>query len=146
VGEWDVNAVHPIKILAVPSDGHRKFVAGTSLAGVADDPDSTRFLLQGIELEYRTAVAAAREALQTARRGRRVDPRAYWWAAKYINDFLERLKSYGFFLENASQTLCRDLAVSRSSITKMLAFYRRVPDPGRIDPAVSWNRYRENKC
>jgi hypothetical protein len=49
------------------------------------------------------------------------------------------------YLVPQNQTIARDIGNSSSSVEKIIAFRRRFPDVAMVDPAIPWNRYRNNK-
>jgi len=101
--------------------------------------------LRCVELDYQTTLAAVKEALALAGSGRTRDPRAYWFAGKYLADFIARMERAGFYVVGKNTTPAEHLGVSRASVEKMMHFYRRYPDPLKIDPSVPWSVYRDHK-
>lgn len=119
--------------------------ATTSVDRVLDGARSLEEELRCIEIDYRTALAAAKEALASAGTGRFRNARSYWFAGKYVAEFIDRLGSRGFYLVGKNKTPAEHLGISKSSVAKMIAFYRRYPDPFEIDVSTPWSVYRDNK-
>jgi len=119
--------------------------AATAIERALERPTSLQAELRCIELDYQATLAAVREALASAGKGRDRDPRAFWYAGKYLADFIGRLESHGFYLVEKNIAPARHLGISRASVEKMMAFYQRYPDPFQIDTSVPWSAYRDNK-
>ena len=59
--------------------------------------------------------------------------------------FLERIDDIGFYLLNQNRTLSRDIGVSETSIKKIVAFRKRFKKLSKVNPAIPWAKYRDNK-
>jgi len=59
--------------------------------------------------------------------------------------FLHRIDNLGFYLVNQNRVLGAGIGMSESSIKRIIAFRKRFPDIARVNPTISWSKYRENK-
>jgi hypothetical protein len=133
-------------VLEAKTGGDRITVkATTSIERALTGDKSIEAELRFIEMDYQATLAAAHAALASAGTGLGRDPRAYWLVGKYLADFMDRLEAHGFYLVDMNKTPARHLGMSESSIGKIIAFYRRYPDPRTIDLSVPWSTYRDNK-
>ena len=136
---------YPVALDVKATEDGVKVKATTSIDRALEKTKSLEAELRCIEIDYRTTLCAIKEALASAGTGRFRDPRAYWFAGKYLADFMGRLESHGFYLVQKNITPAKHLGISRASIEKMMAFYRRYPDPFEIDSSIPWTRYRDNR-
>lgn len=136
---------YPIVLEIEDTTAGQRVRATTAIERVLEGAASLQAELRCIEVDYKTTLAAVREALAAAGKGRNNDPRAYWFAGKHLTDFIARLETHGFYLVEKNIAPARHLGISRASVEKMMAFYRRYPDPFKIDPSVPWSRYRDNQ-
>ena len=65
-----------------------------------------------------------RQALASAGEGLFRDSRAYWFAGKYLADFVSRLESHGFYLVDKNKTPAKHLDISRASVSSSWALWR----------------------
>ena len=136
---------YPVVLEVKTTEKGHQVKATTSIDRALKDAKSLQAELRCIEMDYKTALAAVREALCSTGKGRFRDPRAFWFAGKYLAEFIARLEAHGFYLLEKNKTPAKHLGISRASVEKMMAFYRRYPDPFRIDISVPWTLYRDNK-
>ncbi len=136
---------YPIVLEVKETDKGLRIRATTSVSRALEQAKSLQSELRCIELDYGATLAAVREALASAgKRGHR-DPRAYWFAGKYLAEFIGRLEGHGFYLVGKNTTPAEHIGMSRASVEKMMAFYQRYPDPFKIDRSVPWSKYRDNR-
>lgn len=135
----------PVRIHRIEDATGTKFKAATSLETFSQTSSPLEQQLVLIEMAYGVAITGARKALDMARKNNRSDPRAFWLGANELEQFVHQLNGMNFFLTNVNTTFARDLGISESSLKKIRGFYRRFPDSWRIDPTITWNKYRENK-
>jgi hypothetical protein len=136
---------YPVVLEVKAADKGIQVQATTSIDRALRDAKSLQAQLRCIEVDYRTTLAAVREALGSTGKGCFRDPRAFWFAGKYLTEFIARLESHAFYLVEKNITPAKHLGISRASVEKMMAFYGRYPDPFRIDTSVPWALYRDNK-
>jgi hypothetical protein len=136
---------YPVVLETKAAGDKTRVKATTSIERALADDKSLEAELRFIEIDYQASIAAARTALASAGTGMYRDQRAYWLAGKYLADFMERLERHGFYLVDMNKTPARHLGMSESSIKRIIAFYRRYPDPRRIDLKIPWSTYRDNK-
>ena len=136
---------YPVVIEATATEKGFHVRATTSISRALTDAKSLQAELRCIEIDYRTTLAAVREALRATGKGRFRDPRAFWFAGKALAEFIARLEAHGFYLVEKNITPAKHLGISRASVEKMMAFYSRYPDPFAIDISVPWTLYRDNK-
>ena len=136
---------YPVILDLRDSGDQTQVTATTSIDRALDDAESLHAELRCIEIDYRTTLAGVRQALASAGTGKDLDPRAFWFAGKCLVEFVERLESHGFYLVGKNETPARHLSMSKSSVWKMMAFYRRYPDVFKIDLSIPWSVYRDNK-
>jgi hypothetical protein len=133
-------------VLDIVDEGDRIQVkATTSIERALESAEPLQGELRDIENDYEAALAGVRAALASAGKGRARDPRAYWLAGKCLAEFTEQLEARGFYLVGKNTTPARHLGISASSVWKMIAFYRRYPDPSSINTSIPWSAYRDNK-
>jgi hypothetical protein len=136
---------HPLVLEVTTAGGRTQVKATTSIERALEGGRSLEAELRFVEIDYRATLAGDGAALASAGRGRYRDARAYWLAGKYLADFMDRLEAQGFYLVEMNETPARHLGVSKSSVYKAIAFYRRHPDPRKIDLSIPWSAYRDNK-
>jgi hypothetical protein len=136
---------YPVVLEVKATEKGLRVQATTSIDRALTDAKSLQAQLRCIEVDYKTTLAAVREALGSTGKGRFRDPRAFWFAGKYLAEFIARLESHGFYLVGKNITPAKHLGTSRASVEKMMSFYGRYPDPFRIDITVPWTLYRDNK-
>ena len=136
---------HPITLDVRATDRGVEVKAAASIGRAFEGAKSLQAELRCIEIEYASVLAAASGALASAGKGRLRDPRAFWFAGKYLCEFIGRLESNGFYLVEKNVTLAKHLAISRASVEKIMSFLRRYKDPLEIDTSVPWSAYRDNK-
>jgi hypothetical protein len=136
---------YPVVIEVKTSEGRLQVQAATSIDRAFEAPQSLQAELRCIEVDYQTTLAAVQQALASAGKGRYRDPRAFWFAGKYLAEFITRLEAHGFYLVEKNIAPARHLGISRASVEKMIAFYQRYPDPFKIDASVPWSTYRDNR-
>ena len=136
---------YPVVLTVAVTDRRADVKATTSIDRALDGGKSLQAELRCIEIDYGTTLAAVKQSLASAAKGRFRDPRGSWFAGKYLADFIARLESHGFYLVGKNTTPARHLDSSRASVEKMMAFYHRYPDPFEIDTSVPWSKYRDNK-
>lgn len=133
-------------VLEVKVDGDALQVkATTSIERALENGRSLQAELRCIELDYQITLSAMKQALALGSRERSGNPRAFWFAGMYLGKFLKRLESHGFYLVGKNTTPAKHLGMSRASVEKILAFYRRYDDPFKIDTSIPWSTYRDNK-
>ena len=69
----------------------------------------------------------------------------YWLVGDNILRFLNRIDDVGFYLMHQNRTLRRDIGIGGSSVNKIIAFRKRFPNISKVDPAIPWSKYRDNK-
>lgn len=136
---------YPIVLEVKINDNGVQVRATTAIERALKNAKSLEAELRCIELDYGSTLAAVRGALGSAAKGRLRDPRAFWFAGKYLAEFLGRLESHGFYLVDKNKTPAKHLGISRASVEKMIAFYSRYDDPFQIDASVAWCVYRDNR-
>jgi hypothetical protein len=136
---------YPLMLDLTTSGNKTRVRATTAIDRALDGGESLQAVLRCIEIDYRATIAAVRAALASAGAGKSREPRAYWFAGKWLAEFIERLEAQGFYLVGKNRTPARHVGKSTSSVGKMMAFYRRHPDPFKIDTSVPWSTYRDNK-
>lgn len=136
---------YPVILEVMTANEGLRVRATTSIERALDDAKSLQEDLRCIELDYSTTLTAVNAALAAGRNSRSRDPRPFWYAGKYLSDFITRLNSHGFYLVKKNITPAEHLGISRASVEKMMAFYRRYPDPFKINASVPWSTYRDNK-
>ena len=136
---------YPIVLELKTNDNGIQVRATTAIERALKNAKSLEDELRCIELDYSATLAAVRDALGSASKGRLRDPRAFWFAGKYLAEFLGRLETHDFYLVDKNKTPAKHLGISRASVEKMIAFYRRYGDPFQIDASVSWCVYRDNR-
>ena len=136
---------YPVQIQTKREDGRLIVKATTSIERIAQIRQNPDQELRAIELDCQLALVTAREAISFGSNTRRRDPRAFWFAAKALREFLERLKDSGFYLVQQNDSLGAALEVSGVSVKKLLAFHKRFPDVRLVDPSISWKKYRDNQ-
>jgi len=136
---------HPVVLEVCPSGDGTQVKATTSIERALEEGKSLEAELRFVEMDYKASLAGAAAALASAGKGRYRDPRAYWLAGKYLADFMDRLEGQGFYLVDVNETPARHLGLSETSIKRIISFYRRYPDPGRIDLSIPWSVYRDSK-
>ena len=135
---------YPIVLEARVTDAGIEAKATTSLDRAMGAARPLEADLRCIEIDYQATLAAVKGALASAGDGLFRDPRAYWFAGKYLAEFLDRLQGHGFYLVEKNIAPATHLGISRASVEKMIAFFRRYPNPFEIDTSVPWSRYRDN--
>ncbi|MGO8703448.1 MAG: hypothetical protein ACLQVA_06485 [Candidatus Brocadiia bacterium] len=135
---------YPVVLEAKVTDAGVEVKATTSLGRAMGAARPLEADLRCIEIDYQTTLAAVKGALSSARDGRYRDPRAYWFAGKYLAEFLDRLQGHGFYLVEKNIAPATHLGISRASVEKMIAFFHRYPNPFEIDTSVPWSKYRDN--
>ena len=136
---------HPVVLEVKTTERGLVIRASTSIGRALEDPKSLQADLRCIELDYAAMLGAAKAALASSGKGRYRDPRAFWFAGKYVAEFIARLESHGFYLVGKNLTPAKHLGISRASMEKMMAFYHRYADPFKIDTSIPWTKYRDNK-
>jgi hypothetical protein len=131
---------YPVAIDVRVSEKGTVVSATTSIDRALQGAETLQGELRCIEIDYRTTLAAVKEALASTGSGRFRDPRSFWFAGKFLCDFIARLEAHGFYLVGKTATPARHLAVSAKSVQKIMAFYRRHVDPFRVDPSVPCQR------
>jgi hypothetical protein len=133
-------------VLDVTASGNKIRVrATTSIERAFEGSESLQAELRCIEIDYQATLAAVKASLASVGSGKARDPRVYWFAGKWLAEFIERAEGHGFYVVGKNKTPAKHLGMSASSVGKMMAFYHRYPDPFRIDISVSWAIYRDNK-
>jgi len=136
---------HPLALQVVETPKGTMIKASTSLEKAVQDPERLQDRLRCIEIRYRATLAAIKECLACAGKGTNKDPRAYWFAGMYMAQFLETVETMGFYVLKKNITLAKHLGISRASVEKMIAFYKRYSDPAVLDMSIPWTAYRDNK-
>ena len=136
---------YPVALNVTATEKGLRVEASTSIERALRDARTLEAELHCIEVDYQVTLVAVKAVLAAAGRGRHRDPRAYWFAGKYLAEFIARLEAHGFYLVEKNRTPARHLGISRASVEKMMAFYQRYPDPFKIDTSVPWSKYRDNK-
>ena len=136
---------YPVVLEVKPTGEGLQVQATTSIERALENGRSLQAELRCIEVDYQVTLSAVKQALASGVRGRLGDPRAFWFAGMHLGEFLRRLESHGFYLVGKNTTPAKHLGVSRDSMEKILAFYRRYEDPFKIDASVTWSKYRDNK-
>lgn len=136
---------YPVALEVQETDTGLRVRATTAIERALEHAGSLQAELRCIELDYQTTLAAVREAISSAGTGRYRDPRAFWFAGRYLVEFITRLETHGFYLVEKNITPAKHLGISRASVEKMIAFYQRYPDPFKIDASVPWSAYRDNR-
>lgn len=136
----------PLVIQSVQGEAGGVMRASTSVERALADAQGLGAQLRCIELDYAATLGAARACLADSGKANDKDPRAYWYAGKYIAEFLRRIEAKGFYLADKNHTLAAHLGISRASVEKILAFHSRYRDPAAIDLRVPWTVYRDNKA
>jgi hypothetical protein len=130
---------------ATESQAGTRVRASTSLERALTDAQRLHAQLRCIEFDYAATLGAAKECLAASGRASNKDPRAYWFAGKYMADFLRRIEAKGFYLADKNHTLAAHVGISRASVEKILSFHSRYQDPTGIDVSIPWSVYRDNK-
>lgn len=136
---------YPVVLELKKKDRGLQVQATTSVERALENAKSLQSELRCIELDYNITLAAVKQALASVEEDRFRDPRAFWYAGKYLAEFIARLQSHGFYLVGKNTTPAEHLGISKSSVEKMMAFYHRYPDPYQIDISIPWSKYRDNK-
>ena len=136
---------YPVVLEVKTTEKGLQVQAATSIDRALENGKSLQAELRCIEVDYRTTLAGVKEALGSAGKGRFRDPRAFWFAGKYLAEFIARVESHGFYLVGKNITPAKHLGISRASVEKMMSFYGRYADPFLIDISVPWTLYRDNK-
>jgi hypothetical protein len=136
---------YPVVIRVVGEGDGMQVKATTSVELALKGGKSLEAELSCIEIDYQAMLAAVRAALVSAGKGKSRDPRAYWFAGKYLAEFMERLEAHGFYLVGKNTTPAAHLGMSASSVKRMIAFHGRYRDPFSIDPTVPLTAYREHR-
>lgn len=136
---------YPVQLQIKREGGTLAVKAATSVELVAREARNPDQELRGIEIDCAIALATAQAAMTQPDRRNRRDPRAYWFAAKALSDFLDRLRQASFYLVHQNATFANALGCSEVSIRKLLAFYRRFPDIRLVDLSIPWAKYRDNE-
>ena len=136
---------YPVVLELKKKDKGLQVQATTSVERALENAKSLQAELRCIELDYNITLAAVKKALASVEEDRFRDPRAFWYAGKYLVEFIARLQSHGFYLVGKNTTPAEHLGISRASVEKMMAFYNRYPDPYQIDISIPWSKYRDNK-
>jgi hypothetical protein len=136
---------YPVVLEVKTTEKGLQVQAATSIDRALEGAKALQAELRCIEVDYKTTLAAVREAFCSTGKGRFRDPRAFWFAGKYLAEFIARLEAHGFYLVEKNIAPARHLGISRASVEKMIAFYGRYPDPFKIDASVPWWVYRDNK-
>ena len=136
---------YPVALEVQKTETGLRVRATTAIERALEHAGSLQAELRCIELDYQTTLAAVREALASAGTARYRDPRAFWFAGKYLAEFIARLEAHGFYLVEKNIAPARHLGISRASVEKMIAFHQRYPDPFKIDTSIPWCAYRDNK-
>jgi len=135
----------PVRIHRFEEEEGTRFKAATSVDRLSKVSIPVERQLEAIEMAYSIALAGAREAIRMSTVGEKTDPRAFWLVGRQLKEFGAFLEEMGFYLDEETSTFSRDLGIPESSLAKIRAFHGRLPGILQIDPAVSWNKYRENK-
>ena len=136
---------YPVILEVKKTDKDLEVRATTSIERALENAKWLESELRCIELDYQVTIAAVKRALSWGNKERFKDSRAFWFAGKYMAEFVARLESHGFYLVGKNTTPAKHLGISKSSVEKMIAFYSRYSDPFKIDVSVPWCIYRDNK-
>ena len=136
---------YPVVLEVRVTDKGEQVRATTDIERAMKNAKSLEDELRCIELDYSSTLAAVRGLLGSTGKGRFRDPRVFWFVGKFLAEFIRRLELHGFYLVDKNKTPAKHLGISRASIEKMIAFYRRYDDPFQIDVSVPWCVYRDNK-
>lgn len=133
----------PVRIL----EQNGRIKATTSVSQLKSKSGSIRQDMGYIEFDYSVTTKVVENIWKGIQehKGKKVDPRVYWLAGDYMLVFLRRIDSLGYYLVDQNETLGKSIGFSETSVRRIIAFRRRFPDIARVDPAISWVKYRENK-
>ncbi len=133
----------PLRILE--QDGRYK--ATTSVIDLQSRSRRIRQDMGYIEFDYSVTVRAIQDIRGTVQENKvkKADPRAFWLIGDILLAFLHRIDNLGFYLVNQNRVLGEGIGMSESSIKRIIAFRKRFPDIARVNPTISWSKYRENK-
>lgn len=119
--------------------------ATTSIELALDGGKSLQAALRSIETDYLVTLTAVKSVLASAGASTSRDPRFYWFVGLLLTQFIERLEAHGFYLVGKNRTPAKHVGMSATSVQSMMSFYRRYPDPYKIDPSLPWSAYRDRK-
>ncbi len=135
----------PLKIIKDKLAGRYK--AATSIGKLNDETKNIQQELSFIETDYTILLSDIRGLLSEAamRSKKKADPRLYWLIGENIIRFIERLDDLGFYLLGQNKTFAADIGISESSIGRIISFRKRFSKISKLDPKISWSKYRDNK-
>ena len=131
----------PLRIIYDQQKKQIKFA--TSIDKLYKKSANIRQELAYLEKDYSILIKSIRDTVST--KSKKIDPRLYWLMGDSIVRFLERIDDIGFYLLNQNKTLARDIGVSETSIKKIMAFRKRFKKLSKVNPAIPWAKYRDNK-
>ncbi len=136
----------PLKIIKDKLNSRHK--AATSIDKLNDETKNIQQELSFIETDYTILLSDIRGLLSESamRSKKKADPRLYWLIGENIIRFIERLDDLGFYLLGQNKTFAVDIGISESSIGKIISFRKRFSKISKLDPKISWSKYRDNKA
>jgi len=124
-----------------------EFITTLSLQDLASAPEDIDKVLKWASETYRTftqtMIASFKENKSTVRHGQKIPAVTFWDLGDAIFKLLENLSSRGLEFHNLYAHLKRDLKVSKSTIKRVIALRRYIPDKEMLPSDVDWGSCKD---
>jgi hypothetical protein len=139
------NSLIPIVInIARDPDGCERFRVASSFEDIAHKPSSGKEMVE-IQENYAKLVRLCLRLVKNIRSSRKsqADPLLKWDIAKAMVDFVESVGEKGYYITTATETLARDVNISRSQIGYLFELFKTFPSKEQLYKQISWDKYKE---
>lgn len=135
----------PLEIQKIKDpDGTTRFKAIVSFQDAIAHTSQSRKLIQ-IQNEYSKHVNEWQKMLKEIRSSRKhmSDSKLQWKLADEIYSFAKWIEDNDYIFANISESLTRDVGMSRSQLSYLIKFRTYYPSVDNVSNEINWSKYRE---
>lgn len=125
-------------------DSIERFRAVLSFEDVIYKPELSKEMIE-IQEAYTRFIENCKAQLKVIESNRKTrgDSLLKWRLAKTLYDFIRWVEKRGYYFANFSKALFRDLGISIRQINYLIEFVRTFPEEDKVNPEISWDKYKE---
>lgn len=135
----------PVEIIKIKEpDGVSRFRAVISLQHAIANTARSQELIQ-IQHEYTNFVENCKTLLRKIQSSRKYmsNSRLQWKLANTIHSFIKSIENNGYVFASMSETISRDVGLSKSQLNYLIKFRRYYPTISQVQEKINWSKYRE---
>jgi len=135
----------PLEIVKIKDpDGETRFKAIVSFQDAIAHTSHSQQLIK-IQNDYSELVTSSQNLLKEiwSNRQHMADSHLQWRLANTIYSFVKRVEKDGYAFANVTETLSRDVGMSKSQVTYLIKFRTYYPTMDQVSGEINWSKYRE---